>query len=140
MLQQILQFITHHWMLFLALVLTLALIFWEESKNKVGGTRLSLLDVTNLINRQHAVLLDLRDEAAFQSGHIVNAQHFPHSMIMTQLDKLKKYQNKPIILIDKIDQQAVLVGNKLRAQGFNKVYCLAGGLQTWTNAGLPLVK
>jgi rhodanese-related sulfurtransferase len=140
MLQQLLQFIGHHWVLSSMLLLTLLLLFWEESKNKSGGSRLSLSDATNLINRQHAVLIDLREAPAFQSGHIVNALNFPQNDIMSRLEKLKKYQDKPLILVDSAGQQAALIGNRLRTQGFNKVYCLAGGLQSWTNAGLPLIK
>lgn len=136
---QLLQFIIKHWMLSSALVLILILLFWEESKNKVGGFKLSLQDATNLINRERAVLIDLRDNAAFENGHIVNSMSFPQADIMNTVDKLKKYQDKPIILIE-TGQHANLIGNKLRKQGFTKVYCLAGGLQTWTTAGLPLIK
>jgi len=140
MLEEILQFTAHHWVLCSALVLTLALLYWEETKNKVGGLRLSLSDATNLINHQHAILIDLRDATAFDSGHIVNALNFPQTDIMNSLEKLKKYQNKPIILVDNAGQQANAMANKLLNQGFSKTYCLAGGLRTWLSAGLPLAK
>lgn len=140
MLADIFPFILHHWILFLALLITVLLLVWEESKNKVGGLRLSLSDVTHLINHDHAVLIDLRDTAAFNQGHMINALHFPHTEIMQRLDKLKKYQNKPLILIHSTDKHAVLVAHQLQKQGFQKTYCLAGGLPTWLNAGLPLTK
>lgn len=140
MLEEILRFLIHHWALSLALILTLTLLFWEETRNKAGGLRISLSDATNLINRNHAVLIDLRDSDTFNSGHVLNALNFPQTDIMHQLEKLKKYRDKPIILLDNTGQHALLIANKLLKQGFNKTYCLAGGLKTWLNAGLPLTK
>lgn len=140
MVEQLIQFITRHWVLFSALLFILLLLFREESKNKAGGFKLSLQDTTSLINHKHAILIDLRDNAAFESGHIVNAMNFPQADILSKLERLKKYQNKPIILLDSAGQHANLIGGQLRKQGFMQVYCLAGGLQTWTVAGLPLIK
>jgi rhodanese-related sulfurtransferase len=140
MLEEILQFMARHWGLSLALVLTLVLLFLEETKNKAGGFRLSLSDTTNLINRDHAVLVDIRDTDPFRGGHIINALNFPHADILNSLEKLKKYKDKPIIVIDDNGRQAAFIANKLIKQGFSKTYCLVGGLQTWLNAGLPLTK
>lgn len=137
---ELLQFIIKHWILSSALLLTLILLFLEESKNKAGGFKLSLQDVTTLINHEQAVLIDLRDNAAFEKGHIVNALNFPQAEIMSKLDKLKKYQNRPVILIDNTGQHANSVVNQLRKQGFAKACALVGGLKTWTDSNLPLTK
>ncbi len=140
MLIEITHFMVRHYGLSLLLIFTLVLLFLEESKNKTGGFRLSLSDATNLINHDHAILVDVRDIEAFGNGHIVNALNFPQAQIMNNLEKLKKYRSKPIILVDDNGRQATSVVNQLLKQGFSKTYYLVGGLQTWLNAGLPLTK
>lgn len=137
---ELLQFLIKHWILSSTLLLVIILLLEEEFRNKAGGFRLSLSDATQLINKDRAILIDLRDSTAFENGHVVNALNFPQTEIMNKLDKLKKYQDKSLILIDDAGQQARAVGNILRKQGFKKVYSLAGGLKTWTQAGLPLTK
>lgn len=140
MVEEILHFMMRHWGLSLALLLTLILLFFEESKGRAGGFRLSLSDATSLLNHKHAVLIDLRDAITFSNGHIVNALNFPQADIMSSLDKLKKYQDKPIILVDTNGRQAAGIVHQLLKNGFSKPYCLVGGIQTWLNAGLPLIK
>ncbi len=137
---QIIHFIINHWMLVVALVIVLILLGIEESKGRASGNRLSPQDATALLNREHAVLVDIRDATAFAAGHPVNALNLPHTDIMNNLVKLKKYQNRPIILIDQHGQQANATAFKLQKQGFAKVYSLAGGVPAWTGAGFTLTQ
>ena len=141
MTEQFFQFIVNHWALSAALVLIIVLLLLEEAKNRVSGNKISLQDATTLINRQRGVWIDVRDADAFRQGHIVNALNFP-PVVGTgiSLDKLKKYQEKPLILIGQSDSQVSRTADYLRKQGFQQAYCLAGGLSTWVGAGLPLQK
>lgn len=140
MLEQLLHFAINHWMLFSALIIVSILLLLEESKGKTGGNRLTAQDATTLINHERATVVDLRDSAAFLEGHVINALNLPLADILTNLAKLKKYQNKPLILMDAAGRQADGVRQKLGKHGFTKVYCLIGGIPTWLKAGLPLVK
>lgn len=140
MLEQLVHFIANHWLLSSALVIVLILLLLEEKKSKAGGNRLSPQDATTLINRERAVVIDLRDTAAYEGGHVVNALNFPESNILNNLAKLKKYLEKPVILMDAAGNHAGTTGYKLEKQGFKKIYCLAGGIHAWTKAGLPLTK
>ena len=73
-------FIINNWMLELILVLSGGMLVWplvqgRFSKMKEVGT----LNVTQLINRQNAVLLDVREAKEFEGGHLPNAVHIPLS-------------------------------------------------------------
>ncbi len=98
------------------------------------------MDATQLINREDAVVVDVRTDGEFSQGHIVNAVNIPQKSVEEQLTKLNKYRNKPIIMACRTGQVASGVGSKLRKNGFEQVYNLAGGLAAWESANLPLVK
>jgi rhodanese-related sulfurtransferase len=98
------------------------------------------MDATHLINREDAVVLDVRSDGEFNQGHIVNAVNIPQKSVQEQLSKLEKYRNRPIITACRTGQIALGVSSTLRKNGFEQVYNLAGGLIAWEGANLPLVK
>ncbi len=142
MTQQITHFIVNHWLLSTAFILVLILLLIEELRGKQGGSRLSPTDAIALINNHRAGIVDVRDQEAFNSGHIVNAMHIPQADLMKNLEKLKKYRERerPLILVCNAGHNSQQMVGKLRKQGFGAVYSLAGGLQAWKNASLPLTK
>jgi len=138
---QFLQFIINHWALSAAFIAILLLLLLVEIKSNMGGNRLSPADVTRMINRENAVVVDIRSSDQFSDGHIVNAINIPQAdMVDNAANKLKKYQNKPLVLVCNTGQNALLLTKQLTKAGFTRVYVLAGGLQNWRNAGLFLTK
>lgn len=138
--EQLTHFIMNHWILSATFAVIFILLMIEELKGKQGGDRLSPADVTHAINREKAVVVDIRDQESYASGHIVNAIHIPQDTLLASLNKLKKYQDKPVILVCNNGNNSSLMLSKLRKEGLSKVYCLAGGVQSWKVAGLPLTK
>jgi rhodanese-related sulfurtransferase len=138
--QNFIAFVVHHWWMWLALAVVLGLIIIEEMKRKIGGVRLSPQSVVNLINHEGGVVIDLRDNAAFKTGHIVDAINVPKQELEKHFAKMENYKEKPIILVANLDTEATALIPKLSAQGFKKIYILANGFAAWKNASLPLVK
>ncbi len=138
--QQLIQFITRHWPLVLALLVILVLLLMDELFRQRNSNRLSPQQATTLINREHAFVLDVRERDVFNTAHIINSVNIASADIRDKPEKLKKYQGKPTILVCNTGQNAQLLATRLQKQGFAQVYVLAGGLQAWKNAGLPLTK
>ncbi len=135
------EFISNHSSLVLAFVVILGMLIWTLWQSAGRGLKkLSPMDATQLINREDAVVLDIRSDGEFSQGHIVNAVNVPQKSLEEQLSKLEKYRDRPIIIACRNGQTAVGVGNRLRKHGFEQVYNLAGGLGAWEGANLPLVK
>ncbi|NIM28230.1 MAG: rhodanese-like domain-containing protein [Gammaproteobacteria bacterium] len=135
------EFIANHSSLVLAFVVILAMLLWTLWQGASRGLKkLSPMDATQLINHEDAVVLDVRSDGEFKQGHIINAVNIPQKTLEEQLSKLEKYRDRPIITACRNGQIALGVGNRLRKQGFEKVYNLAGGLMAWEGANLPLVK
>ncbi len=138
--QEFTQFVVQHWALWLALVVLLALIIRHETSSQAGGVRfLSPQQVTQYINHENGVVVDIREKEAFSSGHILNAMHIPFSELDAKLKKLQKYKSKPIILACATGQQVARFGARLRKEGFEKVFSLKGGIQAWRKESMPLV-
>ena len=139
--ERIPEFIANHSSLALAFVVILGMLIWTIWQTAGRGLKkLSPMDATQLINREDAVVLDVRSDGEFNQGHIVNAVNIPQKSVQDQLSKLDKYRDRPIITACRNGQMAVTVGNLLRKNGFEQVYNLAGGLVAWEGANLPLVK
>lgn len=105
-----------------------------------GAAELSVMEAVNLINRQHALVLDVREASEYMTGHIVDAKHIPLSDLPESLDTLKKYQNKPILVNCQRGMRSAKACDILRRAAFTEVYHLRGGIDAWQTAKLPLTK
>ena len=94
----------------------------------------------NLVNREGAVIVDVRDKKEFGHGHIAGALNVPFSAIDSRVGELAPYKEKPVVLVCKMGQHAGSIGRKLRAQGFEDVRRLSGGMAEWGANSLPVVK
>ncbi|MCH2097541.1 MAG: rhodanese-like domain-containing protein, partial [Pseudomonadales bacterium] len=72
---QFLEFITNHFLLAGAFVVLLVLFIANEGRR--GGRTVSAQELVNMVNRDDAVVLDVRDRKEFQAGHIVDAVNIP---------------------------------------------------------------
>jgi rhodanese-related sulfurtransferase len=135
------EFITNHSTLFIALVIIL---FFLVQTIYTDATRkykvVSAPETTNLINRQEAVVIDVRNQNEFKAGHIAGAVHVPLTDIKQSNDKLNKYEGKPMLFYCKSSVEAGEACKILSKQGKKDIYCLRGGVQSWQDAGMPLVK
>lgn len=139
--QDLLPFLIHHWPLSLAFIAVLGIIIFEERRSAApGGFALTPAAVVNLINREKAVVIDLRTAEQFQVGHIVEAIHLDYAELEEKFKSLQKYQQRPLIIVCPLNKSATLVMTKIRKAGFPKAQLLAGGMDAWTKADLPLVK
>lgn len=132
------EFLTQQWQLVGALAVVLILLMRHESKK--SGDSLTPQQAINKVNKEGAVIVDVRDSAEFKQGHIVDALNIPHAKFNDRVSELDAYQERPVILVCKIGQHAGAAGKVLNAKGFKDVYRLSGGLSEWKAAQLPLVK
>lgn len=136
---QIGQFILNHWPLWLALIVILLLIFINELQSqKKQAKALSPQAAVNLINHQDAVVIDIRDAESFRKNHIIDAIRTSEEDFQKQ--RMDKYKEKPLILVCARGLQSAQLAAKLREQGFSQPLVLAGGMNAWQAADLPVVK
>lgn len=132
-----LEFLTQQWILVAALLAVIIMLVMHEARK--SGPSLSPQQAINLINAQQGVFLDLRDAADYKQGHIVDALHIPAGKLTDRMAELEKYRGKPIVLVCKMGQQSGAAGKQLKAQKFEQVYKMSGGMMEWSNLQLPTV-
>jgi rhodanese-related sulfurtransferase len=138
--ERLIEYVTRH--PFLAggtAVLALAVLAYEASRARSGGQSVGPMDAVRLIN-EGAVLLDVRTQAEFDAGHILDARHVPQDQLASSTETLKKYKDKVVIACCESGMRSGAAARVLQAQGFTKVVNLKGGLQAWRAENLPLVK
>lgn len=139
--QQYITFVIQHWELFVALVIILGLLAGGSFTDRLRGFRaVSPAQATQLINRDDALVLDVRDDGEYHGGHILNSVHLPLGGLGERVGELDKYKGRPIIVGCRSGQRSARACATLRKRGFEQVYNLAGGIMAWQNANLPLTK
>ncbi|MEW7978219.1 MAG: rhodanese-like domain-containing protein [Candidatus Sedimenticola endophacoides] len=93
---------------------------------------------TELINREDAVVVDVRPMNDFNAGHIINAINIPANNLAKQLSQLEKHKNRPIIVACRSGAQSSLACKQLRKAGYERVHNLKGGILAWESDNLPV--
>ncbi len=113
----------------------------QTASNEVVNIDVNVADfAAGLDTADNALLLDVRTDAEFASGHLNGA---------TQIDFYRKDFEEAIAALDK--DQPVFVycrsGNrsgkaakKMKAMGFKEVYNLEGGIGAWSRRNQPISK
>jgi rhodanese-related sulfurtransferase len=109
---------------------------WPMILRSRAGAAISSTQAVQMMNHQHAVLVDVRPSEAFNAGHVPQARNVPLADLEKKAPALPK--NKPIIVICDIGRSAIGAATRLRALGFTEVVTLDGGLKAWMTAGLPV--
>ena len=134
-------FFINNWMLELIIVLSGAMLVWPLVQGRFSKVKeIGTVQAIQLINRQNAVLLDVRESKEFAGGHLPNAMHVPLSELGGRGSELVKLAKRPVIAYCERGQRSRAAGSALTKLGFADIYQLAGGFRAWKDAGLPVEK
>ena len=137
----LLAFAGRHPILLLALAgLTLAIILNELASLVRGVRGVGPAALTALINRDNALVVDLRPQADFEKGHIAGSRNVQMSQFDPENKQLAAARSLPVVLVCKAGQTSSSAAARLRKAGFERVYVLDGGIGAWQQADLPLAK
>ncbi len=139
--QQYIDFLSNHpyltaaWVaLFLALIVS-----WIKSLTS-SIKQITPTQLTLLVNREDATVVDIRADADFKKGHITGARQLSAEQIKAQaFAGLENKKDAPIIVVCQAGMSAQGVAATLAKPRFSKVYVLQGGKNTWSGANLPVV-
>jgi len=83
-----------------------------------------------------AILLDVREPDEWEAGHSPDAVHVPLAALAASIDRLDKDQ--PIVTVCRVGGRSERAAAALLQRGYDAVN-LAGGMQAWQAAGMPVV-
>ncbi len=133
--QQLSEFVINHWLLVTAFMVVLGLLL-ASLFSAVGGV--SPQQAVGLINREGAVVVDVRDTAAFAKGHIIDALNIPSAELDGAAAKLRRHGGKRVLVCCESGASSAAAVRKLKAAGVEQVDSIKGGIQAWRNDNLPL--
>lgn len=136
--ERLFEFVANHYILVSIFVALLLALFVLESRR--GGKKVSAQQAVNMINRDEAIVVDIRDRKEFNEGRITGSLHIPLNAIKDRAGELKKHQDKTVIVVDKMGQHSAMAVKQLNAEGYENVVRLSGGIGDWKASNLPLVK
>jgi len=117
-----------------------AMLIWPLLRRGAGGPLVNTLEATQLINRQDALVLDVREQAEYAQSHILNARGLPLSQLEARIGDLEKFKDKPLIVYCATDNRSRIAAATLKKRGFSNAVVLSGGFAAWQQAGLPVQK
>jgi len=132
-------FVVANWVLFLIVISSGAMLLWPMLQG-AGRGALSAEDAVQLINRQRAVVVDVRAPEEFAAGHVSGARNVPLDQLEAKLAGTVKNKTLPLLIVCATGtraQRAVALARKL---GYEQAQVLAGGLKSWKAANLPMEK
>jgi len=138
--EQLLAFSGNHLMLVSAFLVILALLIWNLISDPGSKGAVDASGAVELINREDALVIDVRPTADFDQGHIVGARNMPMNNFKNQLGQLDKHKDRTVVVGCRSGNQSQMACKILRGAGFSKVYNLRGGMMGWQSANLPMAR
>ncbi len=94
------------------------------------------------------VLIDVREPAEFETGHLPGAINIPRGVLEFQVqahpavacvtDPALSLRDRAIVVYCRTGGRSALAAYSLQRMGFTNVHSLAGGITAWRELGLPL--
>jgi rhodanese-related sulfurtransferase len=103
-----------------------------------GGNNISVADATLKINREDALIIDVRETHEWDRGHIPNARHIALGQIGKRMHEIEKFKSRPVIVVCASGNRSSSACGALKRAGFEQVFNLSGGIGAWSEANLPV--
>jgi rhodanese-related sulfurtransferase len=133
------KFFTDNLFLFAVAFISGGMLLWPIFKRGAAGASVDTARAVQLLNREHASLIDVRSAEDYAKGHVAQAKNIPLDQLANRAADVGS-KDKPVIVMCATGSTAGKAASTLRAAGFTNVVNLMGGLGAWQSAGLPTVK
>lgn len=130
------QFIVQNALLIIIAVIAAVSLAMPLINTRRFGPMVSSEQAVSLINKQNALVVDVRAQKDFKRVRIANSVNIPANEIQNRLGELSK--DRTIIVVDNSGNMSAAASKLLRGVGFTKVYVLDSGLVGWMRDKPPL--
>ena len=123
--------------IFSVLVLILLLFYLPFKTLANGYTDVTVSEANSMIGSNPSlVILDVRTQSEYDSGHIREAKLIPVTELEGRLDELNK--NNEILVYCRLGGRSSTASQILADNGFLYIYNMLGGITNWINEGYPV--
>ena len=134
-------FFENHTLLVLGLIgVTVALIGNELTRFTRGYRAINPARLTELINRDSVLVIDVSASGDFEKGHVIGSRNVVMSQFDPENKDLAKVRELPVAVVCKTGATSAQAAARLVKAGFAKVFVLGGGMTAWREAALPTAR
>ena len=101
-------------------------------------TRITVDEARQMLERNGAAVIDVREPFEYTAGHVTNAALIPVATVYARREELPR--DKDVIFVCAVGQRSALACEMAAAAGLTRLYNLEGGTEAWVKAGLPVEK
>ncbi|AGH82230.1 rhodanese domain-containing protein [Psychromonas sp. CNPT3] len=140
--QEYIDFFSRNMMLSVAWLAIAGMFLHHVFKEKFSGFKnIDRQDATLLINKENAIVVDVREPADYKKGHIVHAKNITQSQIDDgKLSMIESHKQTPIIVVCDSGLRSKASAIKLAKAGFTNVNNLDEGMSGWVSENLPVIR
>jgi rhodanese-related sulfurtransferase len=80
-------------------------------------------------------LIDVREAAEREAGHIAGSRHVELTKVASQADTVER--ERPVVFYCRVGSRSKMAAQAFRTAGFD-AYSMSGGLKRWAEEGHPL--
>lgn len=104
------------------------------------GARVSVLQATQHMNQSKTLILDVRSNAEFATGHLQNAKNIPLPELDARIKEVEKSKSNIIITVCESGIRSASALSILSKAGFDQAFSLEGGMSAWKTQGMPVIQ
>jgi molybdopterin/thiamine biosynthesis adenylyltransferase/rhodanese-related sulfurtransferase len=91
----------------------------------------------DLLSEDDVALVDVREQAEWDEGHIPGAVHIPRSFLESRIEGAVPDRSQAVVLYCASGNRSAFAAKTLDELGYESVYSLAGGFTDWKRNGFP---
>ena len=98
---------------------------------------ISILNVEDHLEKNTALVIDVREDHEWEKGHLPGAQHLGRGILERDIATLINDKSASIVLYCGGGYRSALSAHSLQLMGYSKIYSMRGGVRAWREANLP---
>ncbi|HVZ42486.1 MAG TPA: rhodanese-like domain-containing protein [Ramlibacter sp.] len=134
------KFVIDNWLLIVVALTSGGMLLWPVVMSGARGSSVGSTLAVQLMNREKAIVIDVSEAEEFASGHVAGARNVPVGQLEQRLPEVAKNKSLPLIFVCPTGARANRAVGVAQKLGYERVQALAGGLNAWKEANLPVEK
>lgn len=136
---QYIEFASNHYLLVFSLVCVIFLLIQDLVSNSFNKFEsLSPIIAVTKMNNDDTLVIDIREPNEFIKSHIEDAVNIPLGKLEERLATLESHKKHAILVVCQTGARSVTACKTLSKAGFEHVYNMIGGMQSWEDNKLPI--
>jgi molybdopterin/thiamine biosynthesis adenylyltransferase/rhodanese-related sulfurtransferase len=93
------------------------------------------------VDADGALLVDVREPHEWDEAHVAGARLVPLATVAERIEELAPDRSQRVLLFCRVGNRSARAADSLRGElGYENVASVAGGIEAWRTAGLPVVE